>query len=183
MATTRSTILGLALLMLCAAAGAETITALYTLSASHETKRVSGETVARDVGKFRDACGFDYGTSTQAAEINAVWSVRGEVSSSSAAAYNLLSLTDKFGDALAFSRVKAFAVKNLSAADSLIIGSGTTSFTFGQATATAVTVPPMGSMGFSSPLAGFNASVTASVVNIISDGGVASFDLVIMGLK
>ena len=168
---------------LAAPLAAESITAIYSVGISHEAKRVSGETVARDVGKFRVSTGFDAGTATDDAQIDTVWSVQAQVSSSSAVSYDLQSLAGKFGDTLVFERVKFFGIHNLDGTDTLRIGSGTTPWAFGQATQTVVTIPPYGSWCQSGPLNGWDASVTARLINIESTAGLASFDLVIGGVR
>lgn len=161
----------------------DSLTALFTVSLSHDQKSVSGETVTRDAGRFRSSTGFDYGTSTAAAEVSAGYSVRGQVSSGTRLSYDLQSLTDKLGNAVVFNRIKAASIKNLDATTSLIIGSGTTPWAAGMATPTTITLPPLGVWCVSAPYAGYDASLTARVIYLESSDAIASFDLAIVGVE
>lgn len=161
----------------------ETIQALYSVGISYDSKDVTGSSIVRDVGRFRVQTAFEYGAATDSAEIDAAFSVRGEVSSSTAAAHDLGALTDYRGVALAFSRVKSAAVKNLSPDRTLTVGGEANSFAFGQATPTSFVVPPLGAWSMAAPYEGLDASLTARIVDIVSDGGVASYDLVILGVR
>lgn len=173
----------LVLASVAATVGGDSLSALFSVGLSHELKHVSGETITRDEGKFRYSMGFDNGSATDSVQANAVYNVRGEVSSGSRVSYDLQALTDAFGGAIVLNRVKAFSLKNLDGSDSLILGSGAACFALGQATQTAVTIPPYGVYCVSAPYAGWDASITARLIKIEGSAALASFDLVLLGVE
>jgi len=161
----------------------DSLSALFSVGISHDLKRVSGTTIAHDVGNFRSSMGFADGTATDSAQANAVYSVRGEVSSAAVLSYDLGSLTSPLGGSFAFNRVKVFAVKNLDGSETLIIGSGPVPWVGEQATATRISKGPGGLHVESSPYAGMDASTTSRVIYLESLDGLASFDLLLIGTK
>jgi hypothetical protein len=91
-------------------------------------------------------------------------------------------MASPIGGSFAFNRVKLLAVRNLDASYSVTIGSGTTPWIGDVATASVITIPPSGLHLILSPLSGFDASTTARILTVGSDG-IASCDILILGTK
>ena len=173
----------LVLVLIAASSCADTLSVLFSMSFISTLKKVSGQSITTEEGKTRISLGFDNGTATDSAEANAVYNVRGEVTSAAAVVYDLGSLSDALGNTVTFNRVKIFAFRNLDASDSVTIGSGSTPFAFDAATSSVLTVGPMGARVILCPYAGLDASVTNRIIYINTSGDLASYDLSIAGTE
>jgi len=159
----------------------DSLSSLLSIGIYHELKRVSGNTITRDIGNFKVSIGFEDGTATDSLEASKVYSIRGEVSSASPLTYDLASISGQLGGTTTFSRVKCFGIKNLDLTDSLILGSGSLPWKGDLATASVETFGPNGGKVIWSPYEGLDASVTDRLIYLDSTD-VASFDLLIVGI-
>lgn len=171
-----------ALVLVCSAVSAETLTALLSLSLTHVLKATTVQPYLTEQGLFKKSQAYQSGTATDALECNGVYAHNADITSATAHVYDLQDLEDGFGGSLVFNRVKVFAIKNLSETGSLQIGSGSTPFLFDLATATIMTIPPMGLKLVVAPYAGIDASTTERLISVTTPS-VASYDMVILGIK
>lgn len=160
----------------------DTLSAIFALNVVHDLKRVAGGTVTHDKGNFRINQGFINGNATDSAQASFIYSADADITSATAVLIDLNAIADPFGTSANLATVKVMALRNTGETGNIIFGNGATPFAPGMATATTVTIPPMGAYVMAAPYAGF-AVATPSYLHISTADDAASYELRIIGTQ
>lgn len=160
----------------------DTLSAIFALNVVHDLKRVTSGTVTHDKGNFRINQGFIDGNATDSAQARFVYSAEADITSATAVLIDLNAINDPFGSSADLATVKALALRNTGETGNIVIGNGAAPFAPGMATATTITILPMGAHVVTAPYSGF-AVATPSYLHISTADDAASYELRIIGTE